>query len=75
MSGNVGSVGGEQPQGTIETVYAYSLSTRRWRRLPDLPSPRHGLGVVSSGGRVYVVAGGPEPGLTVSGAVESLAVR
>jgi N-acetylneuraminic acid mutarotase len=75
VNGNVVSVGGEQPQGTIEKVYAYRLSTRRWRRLPDLPSPRHGLGVVSNSGRVYVVAGGPQPGLTVSGAVESLAVR
>ena len=30
--------------------------------LPDLPTPRHGLGVVSAGGRVYVVAGGPSRG-------------
>ena len=74
VNGNVVSVGGEQPQGTIESVYAYRLSTARWRRLPDLPTPRHGLGVVSHGGRVYVVAGGPVPGLTVSGAVESLTV-
>jgi hypothetical protein len=54
-------------------VYAYELRTKRWRRLADLPTPRHGLGVVASGGRVYAVAGGPVPGLTVSGAVESLA--
>ena len=74
VNGNIVSAGGEQPQGTIASVYAYRLSTRRWRRLPDLPSPRHGLGVVGHGGRVYVVAGGPVPGLTVSGAVESLAV-
>jgi N-acetylneuraminic acid mutarotase len=73
VSGSVVSAGGEQPQGTIASVYAYRLATRRWRRLPDLPTPRHGLGVVSHGGRVYVVAGGPVPGLTVSGAVESLA--
>jgi Kelch motif protein/galactose oxidase-like protein len=73
VNGSVVSAGGEQPQGTIASVYAYRLSTRRWRRLPDLPTPRHGLGVVGHGGRVYVVAGGPVPGLTVSGAVESLA--
>ena len=30
------------------------------------------LGVVALAGRVWAVAGGPEPGLTVSGVVESL---
>jgi hypothetical protein len=43
-------------------------------QLTDLATPRHGLGVVSLGGRVWAIAGGPEPGLTVSGAVESLVV-
>ena len=71
-NGRIVSVGGERPQGTIASVYAYRLRTNRWERLPDLPTPRHGLGVVAAGGRVYVVGGGPEPGLTVSGAVESL---
>nr|MBA2383271.1 hypothetical protein [Actinomycetota bacterium] len=55
-------------------VYAYDVRTGRWRRLADLPTPRHGLGAVTRAGRVYAVAGGPQPGLTVSGAVESLAV-
>jgi hypothetical protein len=55
-------------------VWAYDVRARRWARLPDLPTPRHGLGVVALGGRVWAVAGGPRPGLTVSGAVESLAV-
>jgi N-acetylneuraminic acid mutarotase len=68
------SVGGEAPGGTIRSVFAYKLATRRWRRLPDLPTPRHGLGVVAFNGRVYVLAGGPRPGLTTSGAVESLRI-
>ena len=72
VAGHIVSVGGEQPQGTIRSVYAYGLQTKRWRRLADLPTPRHGLGVVAYAGRVYAVAGGPVPGLTVSGAVESL---
>jgi hypothetical protein len=55
-------------------VYAYRISERRWLRLDDLPTPRHGLGVVAFGGRVFVIGGGPEPGLTVSGANESLSV-
>jgi N-acetylneuraminic acid mutarotase len=71
-NGRIVSIGGERPQGTIASVYAYGLSTRRWQRLADLPSPRHGLGVVAITGRVYAVAGGPQPGLTVSGALESI---
>ena len=44
----------------------------RWVRLADLPTPRHGVGVAALGGRVYVIGGGPEPGLTVSSANESI---
>lgn len=69
------SAGGEAPGGTIRTVFAYDTKARRWRRQPNLPTPRHGLGVVGSGGRVYVIAGGRQPGLAgVSGANESLRV-
>ena len=42
------------------------------QRLEDLPTPRHGVGVAALGGRVYVIGGGPEPGLTVSSANESI---
>jgi N-acetylneuraminic acid mutarotase len=74
IAGRIVSVGGESPTGTERAVWALRPSARRWVRLPDLPTPRHGLGVVALGGRVWAVAGGPKPGLTVSGAVESLAV-
>ena len=66
VSGRLVSVGGEEPAGTIRTVFAYNPATRRWRRLPDLPRPRHGLGLVGFRGRAYALAGGPQPGLTVS---------
>jgi N-acetylneuraminic acid mutarotase len=66
------SVGGEGPEGTIAEVYAFDPRTRRWQRLPDLPTPRHGLAVEGIANRLYAVAGGPEPGLTVSGANEVL---
>jgi N-acetylneuraminic acid mutarotase len=69
------SVGGEANEGTIEEVYALDLNDNRWRRLPDLPTPRHGLGVVYANGRVYVLAGGPTPGLSVSPANEFIALR
>jgi hypothetical protein len=67
-------VGGESPPGTNRTVWALRPGNRAWTALPDLPTPRHGLGVVALGGRIWAIAGGPEPGLTVSGAVESLPV-
>ena len=72
IAGRIVSVGGEEPRGTIASVYAFDLARGRWQRLPDLPTPRHGLGAVSLGGRVYAVAGGPRPGLHVSGANEFL---
>ncbi len=72
LGGRIVSVGGEQPAGTIRTVFSYDVQKRRWSRLADLPTPRHGLGVVAAGNRIWALAGGPQPGLTVSGTVESL---
>jgi hypothetical protein len=74
VDGLVVSVGSEAPDGTSGAVFALDLGTGRWRRLPDLPTPRHGLGVVAFGHDVIVVAGGPRPGLTVTGANERLAL-
>ena len=34
------SVGGEEPAGTIASVYAWDLGRGGWRRLPDLRTPR-----------------------------------
>ena len=58
------------PDGTRAAVYVFDSSTRRWSRLPDLTTPRHGLGVVAFGRDVYAIGGGPEPGLTVTAANE-----
>jgi hypothetical protein len=74
VAGQVISIGGEEPGGTIAEVLAYRIGEGRWVRLADLPTPRHGVGVAALGGRVYVIGGGPEPGLTVSSANESLDV-
>jgi hypothetical protein len=48
---------------------------RRWSRLPDMRTPRHGLAVATFDGNVYAIAGGPQPGLHVSAANEFLALR
>jgi N-acetylneuraminic acid mutarotase len=66
VAGRLVSAGGEEPAGTIRTVFAYNPAARRWTKLPNLPRPRHGLGLVGYHGRAYALAGGPQPGLTVS---------
>ena len=71
-AGMIVSVGGEEPAGTIASVYALRPHDAAWSRLPDLPTPRHGLAVVALGRTVYAVAGGPQPGLRVSDANERL---
>jgi hypothetical protein len=67
-------VGGEESAGTIAEVELYDPRTRRWRQLPDMPTPRHGLGAVSRAGRVYVLEGGDRPGFAFTTTVEALTV-
>jgi len=66
------NAGAESPAGTSGAVYAFSVTQRKWFRVDDLPTRRHGLGVVAAGHRVYVIGGGPVPGLSVSDANEVL---
>jgi hypothetical protein len=75
VAGRLVSAGGEEPGGTIKTVFAYNPATGRWARLPDLPRPRHGLGLAGYRGRAYALAGGPQPGLTVSSSNQVLRLR
>ncbi|MCE3287432.1 MAG: Kelch repeat-containing protein [Gaiellaceae bacterium] len=74
LRGQVVSAGGEEPDGTIREVLAYRVAEKRWVGLADLPTPRHGVGVAALGSRAYVIGGGPEPGLTVSSANESIEI-
>jgi len=72
------AIGGEELGAggeTFDEVELFEVAERRWFALPGLPTPRHGLGVVAAGSTVYVLAGGPKPGLFVSAATESLPLR
>jgi len=69
--GQVVAVGGEADT-TFPEAEALDTRTGRWRSLPPLPTPRHGLGVVAVGKVVYVLAGGPRPGLHTSAANEAI---
>jgi N-acetylneuraminic acid mutarotase len=75
--GRIVVFGGEEltPGGeTIAAVELFDPRTRRWRSLPDMRTPRHGLGGVALGRRVYAIEGGTSPGLFFSQAIEYLDV-
>ena len=64
--GRIVVFGGEEltPGGTtIGEVELFDPRTRRWRSLPDMRTPRHGLGGAALGNRVFALEGGPQPGL------------
>ena len=60
---------------TIAEVELFNPRTRRWRALPDMLTPRHGLGGAALGNRVFALEGGPQPGFAFSNAIEFLDVR
>jgi Kelch motif/Galactose oxidase, central domain len=70
-AGEVVAVGGEAAA-TFPEAEAFDPASGTWRSLPPLPTPRHGLGVVAVGDVVYVLAGGPRPGLHTSAANEAI---
>ncbi len=75
--GRIVVFGGEElgPGGaTIGEVELFNPRTRRWRALPDMRTPRHGLGGAALGNRVFALEGGPQPGLAFSNAIEFLDV-
>ena len=74
-AGAIVVVGGEEGAGTIAEVESYDPRRRRWRSEPPLPTPRHGLGAVALRSCVFVLEGGPVPGLTYSDRVEALRIR
>ncbi len=61
-------------RGTIAPVERYDPARRRWSLLAPMRTPRHGLGVVASGHRVFALEGGPMPGFAFSRAAESLTI-
>jgi hypothetical protein len=74
LGGRVVVFGGEELDGgsTIEEVEVFSPSVGGWSRLPDMVTPRHGVGGAAKGLRVYALEGGPQPGLAFSSALEYL---
>jgi N-acetylneuraminic acid mutarotase len=75
--GRIVVFGGErlEPGGTtIAEVELFDPRSRRWSSLPDMRTPRHGLGGAALGQRVFAIEGGPTPGLAFTRTIEFLDV-
>lgn len=76
VCGRIVAFGGENPRagppGTIPQVEAYKPRRDRWRPLPPMGVPRHGLAGAAFGRRLFAVEGGTVSALGVSNTVERL---
>jgi len=53
--------GGEAP-GVFPHNEEYDPARNSWRRVADMPTPRHGLGAATVGKAIYVIGGGTQAG-------------
>ena len=60
---------------TISEVELFDPRTKRWSALPDMRTPRHGLGGAALGNRVFALEGGRQPGFAFSNAIEFIDVK
>jgi N-acetylneuraminic acid mutarotase len=73
---NIYVFGGEEPFRTFNNNEKYDATTNKWTSEPPMPTARHGLvAVYMEDDKIYVIGGGPQPGLSVSGANEIFHVR
>ena len=66
-NGNIFVFGGEEPGATFNNNEMYDPLTDKWSKDIPVPTARHGLVSVAIDDKIYVVGGGIEPGLSVSG--------
>ena len=68
--------GGEETSKTFNNNEKYDPKTNKWMSEPPMPTARHGLAAVFVGeNKIFVIGGGPQPGLSVSGANEIFHVQ
>jgi N-acetylneuraminic acid mutarotase len=81
INGNIYVFGGENPfrdEGPIRTLDVaerYNPKINNWTSEQAMPTARHGLAAMAIGGKIYVVSGGNEPGLSVSDVNEVFSVK
>jgi N-acetylneuraminic acid mutarotase len=76
-SSNIYVFGGEEPSKTFNNNEKYDANTNKWTSEPPMPTARHGLGAVyiEEDNKIYVIGGGPQPGLSVSNVNEIFHTR
>jgi N-acetylneuraminic acid mutarotase len=61
LDGKIAVVGGEgnddDPSGVFPQTELYDPATDEWTALPDMPTPRHGMGAAAVDGALYVPGG------------------
>jgi N-acetylneuraminic acid mutarotase len=67
--------GSEEHSKTFNNNEKYDVINNRWSIEPPMPTAHHGLAAVDIGNKIYVVGGGPEPGLSVINVNEIFHVR
>jgi N-acetylneuraminic acid mutarotase len=68
--------GGEEPSKTFNNNEKYDAETNKWTSESPMPTARHGLAAVYiEDDKIYVIGGGPQPGLSVSSANEIFHVQ
>jgi N-acetylneuraminic acid mutarotase len=68
--------GGEEALKTFNNNERYDPKINKWMSEPPMPTARHGLAAVFvEENKIFVIGGGPQPGLSVSGANEIFHVR
>ena len=75
VNGKIYVMGGEGNSGTPEATFRqneeYDPAADRWRALPNMPTPRHGLYGASIGTVIYTPSGGPIAGANYSNRTEA----
>lgn len=70
MNGKLYVFGGEYFTSSGSGVFAsneeYDPTTRTWRTMRPLPTPRHGMSAVTIGDTIFVIGGGPIAGYSVT---------
>jgi hypothetical protein len=62
--------GGESPLRIFNSTEMYEPAGNRWIAKEPMPTARHGIGAAAIDGRIYVPAGGREPGYAATQANE-----
>jgi N-acetylneuraminic acid mutarotase len=75
-SSNIYVFGGEEPSKTFNNNEKYDATTNKWTSESPMPTARHGLAAVYvEDDKIYVIGGGPQPGLSVNSANEIFHIR